>query len=116
MVASLQKRELLTRRARTKDPFRASHLIDNVCEHSGTLSSVKRGHGGCRSAFQNREERTGLSLTDASSSSLLSPEALRRSAGNCTSVMAYAVQLINPKAPSGTRTSRIARGQPWYWN
>jgi hypothetical protein len=76
MVASLQKRELLTRRARTKDPFRASHLIDNVCEHSGTLSSVKRGHGGCRSAFQNREERTGFSLTDASSSSLLSPEAL----------------------------------------
>jgi nitric oxide dioxygenase len=118
-------------------------LIDNVCEHSGTFSSVKRGQGGCRSAFRTAKENRS-SLTDASSSSLLSPEALsvvqatapvvaahadqitanfyprmfnahpellrvfnqgnqatgEQSKALAGSVVAYAVQLIDPEAPS----------------
>ena len=67
MVASLQKRELFARRARTKDPFRASHLIPFIRQAWPWRLPV---------GVANREGRTVSSLTDASSSSLLSPEAL----------------------------------------
>jgi hypothetical protein len=63
----LRKRELFTRCARTKDPFRASHLIPFIRQAWPWRLPV---------GVANREGRTVSSLTDASSSSLLSPEAL----------------------------------------
>jgi nitric oxide dioxygenase len=126
-----------------KTLFRASHLIDNVCEHSDPFIRQARLKQ-LPVCVPNREGRTVSSFTDASSSSLLSPEALsvvqatapvvaahadqitanfyprmfnahpellrvfnqgkqatgEQSKALAGSVVAYAVQLIDPEAPS----------------